>query len=433
MGSRIGRHLHLPAFRLPALRLPRLRLPAFRRPALRLPWLRLPAVRRPAVRLPRLRLPAVRPPAFSVRLHDPRTATVIGRWLGVALAVCFLTGLISHFLQSPPAWLADHLPSRPVWGYRLTQGLHVAVGLVAIVLLLAKLWAVYPRLFVWPPVRSVRHALERLSVAVLVASGVFQVLTGLLNIVEWYPWPFSFVPVHYAVAWVLAGSVLLHLAVKAPDIRAYWSRRSTGTLTLPDEKRDGPDRRALLLGVGAAVGAVTVTTVGQSLTPLAAVDLLAPRHPGHGPQGLPVNRTAAAAGVTDSAVRDWSLEVLGPRPYRLTLAELGALPRSRARLPIACVEGWSMDAWWSGVRVRDLMERAGALPGSGVQVVSLEVRGAYRVMEMGREYAQDPLTLLALRLNGEVLSADHGFPARIIAPNRPGVLQTKWVTRLEVW
>lgn len=53
-------------------------------------------------------------------------------------------------------------------------------------------------------------------------------------------------------------------------------------------------------------------------------------------------------------------------------------------------------------------------------------------MEMGHLYAQDPLTLLALRLNGEVLSLDHGYPARIIAPNRPGVLQTKWVGRLEV-
>ncbi|MBO0517828.1 molybdopterin-dependent oxidoreductase, partial [Streptomyces beijiangensis] len=70
--------------------------------------------------------------------------------------------------------------------------------------------------------------------------------------------------------------------------------------------------------------------------------------------------------------------------------------------------------------------------GAGLRVVSLEHRGAYRVMEMGREYARDPLTLLALRLNGAVLTPDHGFPARIIAPNRPGVLQTKWVTRLEV-
>lgn len=379
-----------------------------------------------------MRLSTLRPPGFSGRLHDARTSTAVGRWLGMAFAVCFLTGLVSHFLQKPPGWLADYLPARPVWGYRLTQGLHVGAGLAAIVLLLAKLWAVYPRLFVWPPVRSVRHGLERLSVAVLVASAVFQVFTGLLNIAEWYPWPFSFVPVHYAVAWIAAGSVLLHLAVKAPDIRAHWSRRSVATLALPDEERDGPDRRALLLGVGAAVGAVTVTTVGQSFTPLASLDLLAPRHPGYGPQGLPVNRTAAAAGVSGSAVQDWHLEVLGPRPYQLSLAELGALPQAEARLPIACVEGWSVDARWSGVRIRDLLGRAGAAHGSGLRVVSLEVAGAYRVMEMGREYVEDPLTMLALRLNGEVLSMDHGYPARIIAPNRPGVLQTKWVTRLEV-
>jgi DMSO/TMAO reductase YedYZ molybdopterin-dependent catalytic subunit len=53
-------------------------------------------------------------------------------------------------------------------------------------------------------------------------------------------------------------------------------------------------------------------------------------------------------------------------------------------------------------------------------------------MDMGTSYARDPLTLLALSLNGQTLALDHGFPARIIAPNRPGVLQTKWVERLEV-
>ncbi|MGW5348152.1 molybdopterin-dependent oxidoreductase [Streptomyces sp. HUAS TT3] len=53
-------------------------------------------------------------------------------------------------------------------------------------------------------------------------------------------------------------------------------------------------------------------------------------------------------------------------------------------------------------------------------------------METGREYAQGPLTLLALRRNGQVRSADHGHPARIIAPNRPGVLETRWVARPEV-
>ncbi|MYT20628.1 molybdopterin-dependent oxidoreductase, partial [Streptomyces sp. SID7760] len=171
---------------------------------------------------------------------------------------------------------------------------------------------------------------------------------------------------------------------------------------------------------------------GQSVTALGRLDLFAPRDPGVGPQGLPVNRTAQAAGITATAVRDWRLRVAGPRPYTLTLDELRALPQYEVTLPIACVEGWSKNARWTGVRVRDLLERAGGGPGTGARVESLEPAGAYRVMEMGREYAQDPLTLLALRLNGEELSPDHGHPARIIAPNRPGVLQTKWVARLEV-
>ncbi|MDX3835007.1 molybdopterin-dependent oxidoreductase [Streptomyces europaeiscabiei] len=35
-------------------------------------------------------------------------------------------------------------------------------------------------------------------------------------------------------------------------------------------------------------------------------------------------------------------------------------------------------------------------------------------------------------MNGQELSPEHGYPVRLIAPNRPGVLQTKWVGRLEV-
>ncbi|WP_326653834.1 molybdopterin-dependent oxidoreductase [Streptomyces sp. NBC_01750] len=389
--------------------------------------LRPPRLPRP-LRLPRIPAPVL--PSFSGRLHDARTATSIGRWLGGAIALCFVTGVLSHYLQHPPDWLADELPSRPSWGYRVTQGLHVASGIGAIPLLLAKLWTVYPRLFVRPPLRSVRHALERLSVAVLVAAAVFELFTGLLNTVQWYPWPFSFVPVHFAVGWLLLGAVVLHVAVKYPEIRQHWGRRSPGTLELPAV--DGPDRRSLLTGVAAAVGAVTLTTAGQSLTPLKRFDLLAPRHPDHGPQGLPVNRTAAAAGVSRLSARDWRLTVLGRNSYELTLDELGALPQYTVNLPIACVEGWSKSAKWTGVRVGDLLERAGARPDAAVRVVSLERRGAYRVMEMGSGYARDPLTLLALCLNGQELSPDHGYPARIIAPNRPGVLQTKWVARMEV-
>ncbi|MFJ3792873.1 molybdopterin-dependent oxidoreductase [Kitasatospora sp. NPDC090091] len=359
--------------------------------------------------------------AFTSVLHEPRTAVVLGRWLGAALLTCFLTGLLSHVLQEPPHRLVPYLWSRPVNGYRITQGLHVISGIAAIPLVGAKLWTVYPRLFEWPPARSVLHALERLGIALLVAATLLELFTGLFNTLQWYPWPFPFRQTHFWLGWLAVGGLLVHIAAKAPLIARNWRRPAVGL----------PQRRAFLTAVTAAVGAVTLTTAGQTVPWLSRLDLLAPRRPDLGPQGLPVNRTAAQAG-TLTVPADWRLLVDGPRPYRMSLAELGELPQHNVVLPISCVEGWSASARWTGVRVVDLLALAGAPAGSAVRVTSLEQDGPYRVMEMPAEYADDPLTLLALRVDGEVLAADHGFPARIIAPNRPGVLQTKWVERLEV-
>ncbi|MFJ2649996.1 molybdopterin-dependent oxidoreductase [Streptomyces sp. NPDC087420] len=377
-------------------------------------------------------------PRFRGRLHDPRTATAVGRWLGLALLVCFVTGVTSHYLQEPPGWAAGHLPTRPVSGYRVTQGLHVISGIAAIPLLLVKLWTVYPRLFEWPPIRSVAHALERISIAVLVAATLLELFMGLLNTIQWYPWPFPFRAVHWALAFVIIGALLVHLAVKAPVIAAHWRRTSRATTSLDardsegEATTDGAERRSLLLGLAASVGAVTLVSAGQSFTPLRKLVLLAPRDPRVGPQGLPVNRTAEAAGITADDLRGWRLRVGGPEPYELTLAELRAMPQTRVELPMACVEGWSKSAHWEGVRIKDLLARAGLPDGAPLRIVSMQRHGGYGVTAMDRAYTRDGLTLLALRLNGEILAPDHGYPARIIAPNRPGVLQTKWVTRLEV-
>ncbi|MFJ5212383.1 molybdopterin-dependent oxidoreductase [Streptomyces nigra] len=377
-------------------------------------------------------------PRFRGRLHDPRTATVIGRLLGLAIVLCFLTGVMSHYLQEPPTWLSGHLPTRPTWGYRVSQGLHVISGIAAIPLLLAKLWTVYPRLFVWPPVTSPAHAAERVSIAALVSATLLELFMGLLNTVQWYVWPFSFRQVHWALAWVIVGSLLVHLAVKAPLIAKHWKRPASArpladpAKTAPGADVDDVDRRSLLRGVLVAVGAVTLFTAGQSVTPLKDIDLLAPRTPDIGPQGLPVNRTAKAAGVTADVLDGWKLHVDGPHPYSLTLEELKAMPQHRVELPIACVEGWSKSAHWEGVRIKDLLARAGLRDGARLRIVSLQRHGGYGVTEMDLPYTRDDLTLLALRLNGEVLAPDHGYPARIIAPNRPGALQTKWVSKLEV-
>ncbi|GAA2050141.1 hypothetical protein GCM10009820_06170 [Leifsonia soli] len=148
---------------------------------------------------------------------------MIGRLLGTAFVVCFLTGLYSHLLQEP-------LPGMrfPPWPglYAFTQGLHVTVGVAIFPLLLGKLWTVYPRLLLWPPLGSARQVLERASVALLVSTALLEPAIGLVNTYQWYPWPFPFRQTHYALAWVIVGSIALHVAVKLPIIVRYWSRRS---------------------------------------------------------------------------------------------------------------------------------------------------------------------------------------------------------------
>jgi len=128
------------------------------------------------------------------------------------------------------------------------------------------------------------------------------------------------------------------------------------------------------------------------------------------------------------------LVVTGPAgAMELDLGALNAMPQHTVELPIACVEGWSATATWTGVRLRDLVARVGADPENAeVLVESLERRGRYRTSTVPPTHTRDPLTLIALRLNGQTLHPDHGYPARLIAPARPGVLQTKWVSHLAV-
>ncbi|MFD5244619.1 molybdopterin-dependent oxidoreductase [Amycolatopsis sp. NPDC058340] len=344
-----------------------------------------------------------------------RVTSRIGLALAVTFTLCFVTGLISHLIQHPPSWFG--WPSRPVWLYRVTQGTHVLSGIASIPLLLAKLWSVYPKLFERPVIRSLPHALERLSILVLSAAAFFELVTGLFNVAQNYPWNFYFPQLHYAVAWVAIGSILVHIAVKLPIVRR--------SLTTKPE----PSRRAFLRTTWLAAGVAVVATAGATVPLLRTVSGLSWRSG----KGLPVNRTAEAAGVLDAAKDpNWRLTVVTPSGTRTySLEQLRALPRTSAELPIACVEGWSESAHWSGVSLPDLLRHAGSTPGTPVRVFSLEKAGPYGISELPGEHTADELTLLALELDGEVLNADHGFPCRIIAPNRPGVLQTKWVTRLE--
>ncbi|WP_167513491.1 molybdopterin-dependent oxidoreductase [Streptomyces bauhiniae] len=380
---------------------------------------------------------------------------VLGLVLLGGISALFVTGLVSYAAYNPDLspvndttpdkgvlgfYLFDW-PAGPSWLYRLSQGVHVTLGVVLVPVLLAKLWSVVPKLFTLPPARSVAHALERVSLLLLVGGVLFQFVTGLLNIQLEYVFPGSFYPLHFYGAWVFIAAFVVHAVLRAPmAVRAVRERRGDeAELAAPRPAPPTVSRRGALWLVGGGSLLLFVTTVGQSLGgPLRRTALLAPHGgaaPGGGPNGFQINKTARYAGITDADTHPdaWRLVVTGPAgTVRLSQAELLRLPQHSSSLPIACVEGWSTaDQWWRGVRLRDLAALAGyAGDPPDVLVESLQRHGAFRRAALRANQVSDPRSLLALYVNGEELSPDHGYPARIIVPAAPGVHNTKWVGRL---
>jgi hypothetical protein len=374
---------------------------------------------------------------FTSWLRSPAVTARVGLWLGITFGLAFVTGLISHWAQTPTPWLP--YPTSPAWGYRFTQGLHVISGTAAVPLLLVKLWTVFPKLLARPPRKMpelVLHALERVSIGVLVTAAIFQLATGLANAAQWYPWHFNFRPTHYALGWVAIGALVMHIAVKLPIIRGALGSDVDSTSQDRPTMAPGPGvmtRRGLLRTTWAAAAVAVLTTAGATVPILRKVSVFGVRS-GEGPQGVPINHSATYRGVTTAATSAaYRLTVAyGDREVGLTLAQLRAMPQTTASLPISCVEGWSAGATWTGVPVRDLLDLVDAPSGSVVAVQSLQQHGGERASTLDGNFSDHPHTLVALDLHGEPLSIDHGFPCRLIAPDRPGVLQTKWLARLEV-
>ncbi|MFD9220087.1 molybdopterin-dependent oxidoreductase [Streptomyces sp. NPDC060064] len=409
-----------------------------------------------------------RPGFWRSPLRGPWLTSVFGAVLLVGVPVLFVTGLLSYAAYNPDlagndqtperGWLGFYLfawPTDPYWLYRLNQGVHVTLGIVLIPVLLAKLWSVIPRLFAWPPVRSVSQVLERLSLLLLVGGVLFEFATGVLNIQLDYIFPGSFYVLHFYGAWVFIGAFVVHIAFRIPlvmrtlrsgalgvELRTPIGRKQaaavdeTGLVT-PDPAPPTMSRRGALGMVGAGSLVLLAVTAGQSIGgSLRTTALLAPhgQEPGQGPNGFQINKTAAGVGIRARDIGPgWRLVVRGGgRESILTRDQVLALPQHSAALPIACVEGWSTDNQeWSGVRLADLAALVGfADRAPGVFVESAQRSGAFRSAMLRDNQVRDARSLLALRVNGTDLSLDHGYPARVIVPANPGVHNTKWVTRL---
>ena len=304
-------------------------------------------------------------------------------------------------------WLGFYLfswPTHPVWLYRLNQGVHVTLGLVLVPILLFKLWSVLPKLFEWPPLRSPAHALERLSLFLLVGGAVFEFATGIMNIQTWYKFPGSFYPLHFYGAWVFIAGFVVHVPLKLPVMiralrsRSFWRELRTNLAHTRPEPPDAGylapvapaeptiSRRGVLAFAGAGSPWSRCCPWASHWAGRCAGPRCSRRaaRTSAAPDDFQVNQTAASAGIRQSQTgAAWRLTLgndtgAGSAPVVLDRAGLLRMEQHTASLPIACVEGWSTDNQaWAGVRLRDLARLAGVTRPSSVLVQSLERGGAF--------------------------------------------------------
>src|ERR1700712_560152 len=185
---------------------------------------------------------------FRSPLRGPWLTSIFATVLLVGIPIVIVTGLISYAAynprfggsneQTPDAGLLGFYlfdwPTHPVWLYRTTQGLHVGLGLVLVPIVLAKLWSVMPKLVALPPFRTPAQLLERLSLVLLVGGIAFEMITGILNVQNWYVFGFSFYTAHLYGAWVFIAAFVVHVSIKLPVlVRSLRSRNLREELRTP--------------------------------------------------------------------------------------------------------------------------------------------------------------------------------------------------------
>ncbi|CAN5634112.1 molybdopterin-dependent oxidoreductase [soil metagenome] len=134
----------------------------------------------------------------------------------------------------------------------------------------------------------------------------------------------------------------------------------------------------------------------------------------------------------------WKLRIQGmvDREIEISFADLLKRQITEDWVTICCVSnpvGGDLigNAWWSGVRIADLLEEAGVQ--AGADAVKQTSQDGWTCGTPIQALTDDRNAMLAVAMNGKPLPVDHGFPVRMIVPGLYGyVSATKWVVDLEV-
>ncbi|PSP86450.1 sulfite oxidase [Halobacteriales archaeon QS_4_66_20] len=316
-------------------------------------------------------------------------------------AVLFLAGTgILSFLGHTPEWIVLF------WAHRL-------VGLSLIPLLAFKLARVRTRLTDpgnWQ-LSTPLSILTGVAALVVIATGALWVFG-----VEPDLGPVTMLSVHAGLGLLLVLLMVLHARTRfRPPSTPEFARRRTA------------------MQYGAMLVAAALVYRGQTLLnevfDAAGADRRltgSHRREGSGNDSFPV-----VSWVADDpdpvAVDEWALAVGGTVEESLALPYGTLTPDTVAEATLDCTGGWYTVQEWGGVRVGELLDKAGAT--GDARYVRFESVTGYR-WSLPIEEARG--VLLATHVGGERLSHGHGAPLRLVAPGRRGFQWVKWVERVEV-
>ncbi|MBI2201350.1 MAG: molybdopterin-dependent oxidoreductase [Armatimonadetes bacterium] len=308
-----------------------------------------------------------------------------------------LVGLV--ILQGVLGWLAARVASRPV-----------SRGLVA--------WALFGAAIALPAIGPASAQLSARAAAEGAAVAPWIVPAAIAAYSLFFAVPFAL------LIWILSRRSNRPRAAGGMTRRELLSRGLVLSLTAVA----GASAARIVAGAVAKVSAAAqsafakVMSLPPEITPNEQFYIVSKNPPGFDP-------------VVDAG--RWSLQVGGlvGRPIRLTYEEIKEMPSVEQFQTLECISnevGGDLisNAKWRGVRLRDVLTRAGGVSPKAVKVAFRCADGYSESVPIAD--AIDPTTLLAYEMNGEALPTSHGFPLRLLIPGLFGMKNPKWITRIEI-
>jgi DMSO/TMAO reductase YedYZ molybdopterin-dependent catalytic subunit len=132
----------------------------------------------------------------------------------------------------------------------------------------------------------------------------------------------------------------------------------------------------------------------------------------------------------DAAKWDFTVSGLVEKPVRFTWEEFNRLPQKVVVADMHCVTRWSrFDNRWEGVAVTDVLALAKVKPEARFALIHAE---QHYTANLPLDDLMRPTALFALRHDGELLTAEHGYPVRLVVPHLYAWKSVKWVRGIEL-